>query len=502
MLGVGDDTEKDQVIDYIYGYDAYDDDMDFETNEKRRWILGAFLHSRPAVVHYDASTSVIFAGANDGMLHAFLDSDGSELWGFVPPDLLDRLQYLHGASLEYFVDGAPRAAVIDLDGDRTVEPLEGDRVIIVFGERRGGSHFYALDVTDYDVPELLWEIHPEPGGDFEGMGQSWSTPNIGVVRVGGADRMAVFLGGGYDTNQDDDPVTSNDTMGQGIYVVDLFDGSLLWKTTALENPSMTYSIPSSIVAIDTTDSGYVDRLYVGDTGSQVWRCDIGDGDPANGATTQVFEDSGSGRKIFYPPDVSLEHGYEMLFFGTGDRAHPKNETTIDRIYTLKDTNPLIPFTPTDLVDVTANLVQDGTELERANTLDDLNTHQGWYIDLDEHPGEKVLSPSIVYFGVVYLTTFTPTVGDPLDPCYVGEGTARLYALDYRTGGAQLNFDTSTEELTKADRFELIGTAIPSGVVIALIEGIGASYIGVGGGIVNSDLINPAAILRIFWRQLH
>lgn len=114
-------------------------------------------------------------------------------------------------------------------------------------------------------------------------------------------------------------------------------------------------------------------------------------------------------------------------------------------------------------------------------------------------GEKVLAPSVVYAGAVYLTTFTPTSGSETDPCYVGEGTARLYALDYLTAAAVLNFDTSTEDLHKSDRNRLIGTAIPSGVVIAIIHGKGASYIGVGGGIFTSDMVQPAAILRIYWR---
>jgi len=151
--------------------------------------------------------------------------------------------------------------------------------------------------------------------------------------------------------------------------------------------------------------------------------------------------------------------------------------------------------------VTANLVQDGTDQQRADTLNDLNAHDGWYLNLDEHVGEKVLAPSIVYFGVAYLTTFIPTDGDPLDPCYVGEGIARLYALDYKTAAARLNFDTSSDDLERSDRSNEIGTAIPSGMVIAILQGMGASYIGVGGGIVTSDLVNPAAILRIFWRQV-
>jgi type IV pilus assembly protein PilY1 len=151
MVGLdpGDTAGRDKVVGFVYGEDAYDEDGDLNFAEDRHWILGAFLHSRPAVVHYDSSTSVIFAGANDGMLHAFLDSDGSELWGFIPPDLLTKLSLLDDAVLEYFVDGAPRAAVIDQDGDGVVESADGDQVILVFGERRGGSYYYGLDGSLY-----------------------------------------------------------------------------------------------------------------------------------------------------------------------------------------------------------------------------------------------------------------------------------------------------------------------------------------------------------------
>ncbi|MBW2056924.1 MAG: hypothetical protein JRJ26_05450, partial [Deltaproteobacteria bacterium] len=94
-----------------------------------------------------------------------------------------------------------------------------------------------------------------------------------------------------------------------------------------------------------------------------------------------------------------------------------------------------------------------------------------------------------------------TAGSAVDPCYVGEGTARLYALNYKTAAAVLNFDTTNDILDKNDRSKIIGSAIPSGVVIAIIRGMGTSYIGVGGGIFTSDVINRAAITRMYWRQL-
>ena len=234
----------------------------------------------------------------------------------------------------------------------------------------------------------------------------------------------------------------------------------------------------------------------------MWRFDVGDTNPTNWTGKIILDDSGNGRKIFYPPDVVFEPGCEMLFWGTGDRAHPKNQTIVNRIYALKDRDPAVPLTPeNDLYDATDNLIQDGTTAEQQAAQNALDSLDGWYIELEGNLGEKVLAASIVYAGVAYFTTFLPTTVDETDPCYVGEGTARLYALDYMTAASVLNFDTSSDDLEKSDRSRMIGTAIPSAVVIAIIKGKGASYIGVGGGIFTSDMVNPKAIIRMYWRDV-
>jgi len=105
---------------------------------------------------------------------------------------------------------------------------------------------------------------------------------------------------------------------------------------------------------------------------------------------------------------------------------------------------------------------------------------------------------------IYLNIFTPAQGEELDLFYAGPGKSCLYALDCKTGEAVFNFDTSNDAqedalLRKGDRQPR--TAIPSGLVIALIWGASSSYIGVGGGIDNSDLSTPEAILRIYWRYV-
>lgn len=99
LLNVADDTEKDKLISYVHGFDAYSS----TPTAKRNWILGDILHSKPLVFSYGGyldsqenncsyNKSVIYVGANDGMLHAFNDCDGSEKWAFIPPDILGSLK--------------------------------------------------------------------------------------------------------------------------------------------------------------------------------------------------------------------------------------------------------------------------------------------------------------------------------------------------------------------------------------------------------------------------
>jgi len=212
------------------------------------------------------------------MLHAFDDVTGEELWGFVPPNLLPTLKNLDGETLEHYVDGAPKAYI------------GGTQKILIFGQRRGGNRYHALDITNPDAPTLLWEVSPSTSG-FGELGQTWSTPHIGKIRYGSGEKWVIFIGGGYDTNQDDLPTTRDDTKGRAMYVVDLFTGSLVWSYSFANNAEMTYSIPSDISRVNTDDDAneFIDRLYVGDVGGRMWRFDIGNADPANWTGKVVFQ---------------------------------------------------------------------------------------------------------------------------------------------------------------------------------------------------------------------
>jgi type IV pilus assembly protein PilY1 len=500
-LSINDTNGREKIINFIHGLDSYDENGNGNLGEKRDWILGAFIHSRPYIVHYGSSRSVIYAGANDGMLHAFDDTTGEELWAFIPPNLLPKLKNLEGESLEFFVDGAPKAYI---------DP-NTNQVILIIGQRRGGNCYHALDVSDPLAPKLLWEISPSREG-FQELGQTWSTPQLGKIAQGSTDKMVVFFGGGYDTNQDDLPVTRNDSRGRAVYVVDLFTGSLIWSYSYANNASMNYCISSDVARVDTNDDGRIDRLYAATLGGRIWRFDLTNTNPANWTAKPLFNANPGGseqRKIFYPPDVTLERdnvgNYEMLFFGTGDREHPKDITVLNRIYAVKDRNPSSLLSESDLVDVTQDQLQDpGTTADQKEALlNALAEKSGWYIKLDINVGEKVLASPVVFFKKVYYSTFSPSIQTEPDPCFIGQGRGRIYILQYMNGNAAFNLDASNdiggEVIQRSDRTGVIGAAMPSGVIITFIGGKAVAYVGIGGGVYTPQLATTKSLVPINWR---
>ena len=129
--------------------------------------------------------------------------------------------------------------------------------MLIFGLRRGGRTYYALDVTTPTSPEILWIVDNDTL-DFAELGQTWSTPSVGHLANG---QIVAVFGAGYDENRDFD--VTPDLVGRGVFMVDVFTGSLVWKHTALEDSNMDSSIPSDVAALDTSGNGYLDRLYVG-----------------------------------------------------------------------------------------------------------------------------------------------------------------------------------------------------------------------------------------------
>jgi type IV pilus assembly protein PilY1 len=340
------------------------------------------------------------------------------------------------------------------------------------------------------------------------------------VRVSGTDTYVAVVGAGYDVNEDNAPVVVADTMGRGVFAWNVLTGAKVWDFTynALDATKvlMTNAIPSDVSAVDLNADGYLDRIYVGDLGGQLWRFN-GTGysnDMSTWTGKIVFKAKNTlldtaRRKFFNPPDIVQEQNYDVLLIGSGDREHPLGTTPIERIYSIRDDDPSSPYIETNLVDLTADLLQTGTSAQVTATQNALAVSKGYYIRLVENVadttglGEKVLSAPITFRKIVAFTTFIPN--NSLTQCSTG-GISRLYALDFLTCISIFNFDVSNDSggpvLARSDRYRTSGASIASSAVIALRKGTAIAYVGTGGGVISQSLPSPPAnLLLIQWQQL-
>lgn len=484
---------RDQIVKFILGQDVLDEDGDRNLDERRANVLGDILHSTPTVVRYGSQPTdpaVVFVGSNDGMLHAFNDQNGEELWAFLPPVLFPKLKYILGKATHiYGVDGSPQVVRLTLgaDGYRISRPGERvDRRILIFGLRKGGRAYYALDITHNNgrAPFLLWTV--QPNATYDELGETWSNPVFGNVKVGNTTKVVAFVGGGYDPEGN---------AGRAVYAIDVLTGARVWHVQkgspdgARKASQMKYPIPSRVTAVDTDGDGYIDRVYVGDLGGQLWGFanypeNAMDNPPQDGDITKwnvrlLFESKGD-RKIFENPDIVAGPDGYYLYFGTGDREAPKSKGVHDRIYMVKDQNPLKnkkPIEEADMVDLTS----------RAATASEVSQKPGWFIRLNATAGEKVLAPANVFLGRAFFTTYTPPAENSCD----AGGDARVYAIDSRTAAAVYNWNTGNDQggviKDASDRsIKLPGLqGIPSEVSLLIRPGAG-----VGGGSLPIAKVDP------------
>jgi len=459
LLAASSSTERDNIIDFTRGIDAYDANGNGNTTEERAWKLGDIFHSTPVLVtppvlalndsSYQAfktaqanRTKVLIAGANDGMVHAFRESDGVELWAFIPPDVLDNLKSLAdiGADHQFFMDSSPIATDIKVGGTW--------KTIVVFGMRRGGPFYYALDITDTTNPQWMWKFTDSK------IAETWSEPSIGKVKIGTTDTFVAFFGGGYDT-------ATNNAHGKAFFAVDLSNGSKLWEYynngTADDRQYMNFSLTENSTAVDLNNDGYVDRVYIGDVGGQLWKFDVSANATSSWTGKRLFAAAPSQANPpvageFYPtqafygaPVLAYDTAMHLwVFLGTGDRNHP-NSTSTNRFYGIKDT--------TDM--------SNGAALSESNLVDVTSTNGtaagGWFFRLASN--EKVLDPANVFNSDVLFSSFTP---NSVVTCLGGGGTAKLYSVQMTTGYAAIDFSTGTA-LTSTDASATRSTTIGQGI---------------------------------------
>ena len=241
---------------------------------------------------YGGRPTIVFAGANDGMLHAFdgtvpstaggtctsslttpSTACGKEVFAYIPSFVygdsssaadsgLAALGKPTGFSHRYYVNSTP--SVADVDFYKTPSPSASTndwRTILVGGLGKGGKGYYALDITNPSswtseaavAGKVLWEFTDSR------MGYSYGEPLIVKTAEYG---WTVIVSSGY-----------NNSDGVGyLFMLNPRTGALL---RTLATPEGSTGAPINLAYIQAhipSRTSYVaDAVYGGDLQGNVWR---------------------------------------------------------------------------------------------------------------------------------------------------------------------------------------------------------------------------------------
>jgi type IV pilus assembly protein PilY1 len=453
-------------------------------------VLGDIVHSSPVF-----ENGVLYTGGNDGMLHAFSATNGSEIFAYIPNLVFENLKNLadptfHG-NHTYYVDLSP---VIQPGVDQGASTM----TLLVGGLGKGGKGYYALDITGIDAStsfvsdcnvadRVLWEY-----GNDDDLGYSFTRPvivdsNDDDLNANGTGWI-VIVGNGY-----------NSVSGKAVLLIlDPSDGTVLKSIDTGVGSCNGLSTP---VAIDVNYDDRVDYVYAGDLRGNLWKFDLTNPDYTQWGV--AYEDGvgdpqplfqALGQPITTKPDVMRhpeKHGY-LVVFGTGKYLGVTDfsDTSLNTIYGIwdygddtddseylgffnrgsttnklsnqpgnvtllaqeivpsPDTDPNFPFFWTITVsgeELKLRILTDYSpnwETVDDPDIDELpnpgsaaappNTvHAGWYFDLPL-TGERVVTDVMIRDAKAIVISFTPED----EPCSIG-GDSIVHEMDAASGGRLL-----------------------------------------------------------------
>ncbi|MFT5783756.1 MAG: type IV pilus assembly protein PilY1 [Candidatus Krumholzibacteriia bacterium] len=432
-LGAADDMEAAELIAWGRG----DDVPGYRRHAN--WPLGDIVHSTPVVVGPPAGfipteqfqnfrtanenrRKLVYVGANDGMVHAFDADSGQEHWAFVPEFALPSIAAMadSGYCHEYSCDQTVSVKDVRVGG--------AWKTVLVSGGGAGSSAIFALDITDPEDPELMWQADLPNGKS--------SHSEVEMFSVGGT--AMALVGGGLD----------EDTGEAWVYAYQLDDGSALgWVRLSADDSARNMSTKPAIVDLDL--DGEVDLIYIGDMLGSVYRIDVnGSPYPGNWSSSKLY--SGSQEITADPVAAFGPNGSVYVYFGTGVYL------TDDDVLATNQESFVCVF------DAHSGLTHSKSDLaNQSSTIQDVTNEDGWYVDLWNNDGERVTEIATVVAETVIFTSYSPTG----EACTAG-GTSWLYQLRYDTGGLSDNNESGNND----DRSVLIGEGVASYPVVDLAAG--------------------------------
>jgi len=342
-------------------------------------------------------------------------------------------------------------------------------------------------------PTVLWEVSDagdadlpgSPGSGYPDMGETWSKPAIGRVKIcvsdcaststpapGFEDHYVAIFGGGFDRER-------LNRRGNWLYMVDIETGRTLYRANSSCGinagggcaPVYFGAMPSEPAALDLNGDGYLDFVYIGDARGQLWRIDLTDlrlssAAPGGSFANQLDLAAGSGKPFllfqapqpvspaatpFYPiyfRPTAISLGYTSgnkaiigIAFGTGDRddilatVDTSSLTYSQRFYYVLDDSNSRTRTEADLVEIPSPTAPRST----------VPAPRGWFLKFAA--GERLITDSLAIKGVIFFSTFNPnpggaptaSCGNPLR-CGGAGGAARFYSMLYSSGDAYSGTD--------------------------------------------------------------
>lgn len=460
------------------------------TLRKRTHLLGDIVNSNPTYASgdidfdYALSTSTVtgkesyadfvatnatspimlYVGANDGILHAFNASTGTEQFGYIPNAIFPNLQTgapsltSPGYGHRYFVDGSPQIGHAYWNG--------AWHTVLVSSNGAGAKSIFALDVTHPDsfaANKVLWEFSDT---DLGYPINQFIQPVIAYLNG----NYVVIFGNGYEsTNKRAVLFIVNVATGALIRKIDTGVGSA-GSPNGMAGPVLT-TLKANVDGTTDDDNRVLKYAYAGDLQGNLWKFDLtnlSSAFTADGSTTgtpkPLFQARSSGgvvQPITAPPDISLHSNYGyILVFGTGKFFETDDHTNIAQqtLYGIWDKNDdtiecnsnddacVYPTNRSTLqqqsiINETSTNGNNWRELT-ANALD-WDTKRGWYLDLLTPPlppgtakGERIVSAPILALDPktqkirVIVVTLIPAV----QSCF-GGGTSWIMQIDLDTGGS-------------------------------------------------------------------
>jgi type IV pilus assembly protein PilY1 len=491
------DDETDDLINFIRGIDTYDEDEDNNTTESRHKLADIYhaninvvgpvegtVNSNDGSTNYDkkdsyyrsengydnfksgnscgescnSRTEVILAGANSGILHAFKASNGEELWGYIPPNIVGKLSTIitskaNATNPIYGIDGS--ATVKDIYFDDTPDDSKNNprwRTILLSALGAGGHGYFALDITNINSPKHLFAIENDPfdniirfwgstegkteypysysgnlaeENDYRKLGEAWSAPRIIRIKHNGNDKWVAVIGGGFNG-------ATNPNYGSAIFVIDLESEGKIIKKIDIEDSSannIVNSIPSDLAVITangTEKANYNGAMvYAADLEGKVTKINLTDQGTMYQTTTLFNTESTNenGRYIFTKPDATIKDDKLWLYFGTGDlqKLQTQSSNVANRLYGIKDKY----FPEFQSINPPGTVAQCKTGKNSCPGTNDL----GWYINLDK--SKKVTAEPTVDKNLVYFPVYEPKpIANICD-----SGNAILYSSSTTCGDA-------------------------------------------------------------------